>query len=204
MRYKLHVIHFNQPDLLARAVHSTAPIECLHIWSNGVPKPMIPAIHHELPSLSYIGAVNHLLHSSWDDDVMFWIHDDIECDQEVAADFFRHVQRVWEIGGTWGYVFAKYDALCAFNCAAIRHTGYYDNMFYWNYADTDYHCRMRRAGWDLQNVERYFANRIIHHGDSSHRADPALAALREWRGQFGQDKAYYEWKHGGPPGLETR
>lgn len=202
MKYKLHVAYVNRPDLLKDAVESVRAIGNINVWSDGVPEPDIAdVIHHSLPPIPATSVINHMIKSSWDDDVMFWMHNDAFANQGVATRFYDQVASTWQTRDDWGVFFTCYDVLCALNMEAVRKVGYWDTMFNQYTSDIDYYYRMRIANYTLLD----FGPGVDHRGGASTtvRSDKMFNHRTQWRERDGFDKRYYREKWGGDPSKET-
>jgi hypothetical protein len=80
VKYKLHMAYANREDLAREAVASVQAIGNIHAWPNGESCPIgdLPGATevHYLPPMAPVSIINLLIQSSWNDDVMFWMHND--------------------------------------------------------------------------------------------------------------------------------
>ena len=86
---------------------------------------------------------------------------------------------------------------CCFgiNRRAIEQVGFFDQNFHPTYFDdTDYKRRCALLGVKTHNIGD---TQVVHQGSTTIRAVPFLQKT------FPLNQAYYEKKHGGPPGSET-
>lgn len=217
MKYKLHIGYCSRPDLAFEAAHSARDIGNIHMWSNGCPPGDFPeapfAEHHALPLLANVGVINHFIQSSWDDDVMFWMHNDGWAKPGFAARFLTHIKE-WAPGERWGVVFTLYDILCCFNMKAVRDIGYWDPMYMQYSVDIDYYHHMLMKDWSIHTFGR---DQVLHRdsaatpeqdqgGGGSHtvRSDPTYNHRIKFRERDGFDNRYFQFKWGTPKvGYET-
>lgn len=215
MKYKLHIPYANRIELLRDAVELARDIGNIHVWSDGAPLPDPPienATLHDLPPVTAVDVINHMIKSSLDDndDVMFWMHNDGFAKPGIAKDFLSFTTGIFNsrTDGHWGVIFTMYDILCAFNMKAVRELGYWDNMFFQYVADVDYYHRMRKAGLDI--IE-YGKAGILHRnaevtpehdhgggGSNTIKADPLFNYRTQWRNRTKFDDAYFQFKWGAP------
>jgi hypothetical protein len=201
MNYKLHIPFINREDLLRDAVESTRAIGNVHVWAGaGLPSPDIAGVtHHRLPPMSAVDTINMMIQSSWDDDVMFWAHNDCFAHPGVAEGFLAYVQT---LDGQWGLCETLYDVLCAFNMKAVREVGYWDPMFFQYTADPDYYYRLKVAGYRTAQFPNGRDGRVEHRGSMTVRSDKLFNHRVQFRERTKFDKAYYALKWGGLPGGE--
>ncbi len=198
MRYKLHIPFVNRSDLLADAVESLRDIGNIHVWADGVEPPELDHVTtHRLPPLPFTGVMNMIIQSSWEDDVMFFAHNDCLAAKNRAEEF---LQFIYHLNEKWGLVHTHYDVLCAFNMDAVCEVGYWDTQWSQYTADCDYYHRIRLAGWPIL---QFGGAGIQHRNDASNtiKADSSYNRVTQFRTQF--DKEYYEFKWGGPVGSEA-
>ena len=202
MKHKLHIAYCNREDLTRGAIADTRDIGNVHLWpNNGAQALDIPGIEqHVLPDISPISMLNMMIQSSWDDDVMFWAHNDCTAQPGAALEFFQKTEELFASDKKWGVHFTLYDILCAFNMKAIREIGYWDPMYYQYTADVDYYHRVAIAGY---SIEQWLApgcdGRIGHHGSMTVRSDKLLNHRTQWAAK--NDSAYFKFKWGQPPGT---
>jgi hypothetical protein len=209
MRHKLQVPFANRPDLLKDAIESSRDIGHTHVWCDGVPIPndlpdgvIDAATWHVLPPMPSTSVYNMFIQDSWDDDVMFHMHNDTYLEPGVAQKFFDYVQALHNQGdqNPWGVVFSNYDVLSAFNMKAVRDVGYWDTMFFQYTADLDYYHRMRLNGWHIREFGR---EGVIHGrdtgGSSTVKSDPVYNHRVQWRQRTGFDREYFKLKWGCEP-----
>jgi hypothetical protein len=125
MKYKLHIAYRNREDLTREAVASVRDIGNSHLWpNNGAQALDLPDIEqHVLPDMSPVSVINMMTQASWDDDVMFWAHNDCFAHPGAAADFLKATEELFVSDKKWGVHFSLYDTLCAFNMRAVREIG---------------------------------------------------------------------------------
>lgn len=234
MKYKLHCLFANRPDLLRQAVEQVRPIGNIHIWpNNGAADPQIPdTTVHMLPPIAPVSAINLMIQSSWDDDVMFWMHNDAFVMPGVAEQFLDAVRNLHQISDErWGVYFTCYDVLCAFNMRAVRDVGYWDPMYFQYTADVDYYHTLHKAGWPSRDFgpgvlhlsgnasappeafaippdalphERARISAMNQGGGSATVQNDSLFNQRvQFRAASGFDKRYYALRWGGPEGAEA-
>lgn len=206
MKSKLHIAYANRPDLTLEALASTREIGNVHLWpNNGAPDIAVPddVTVRRLPAMSPIDVINMMIQSSWDDDVMFWAHNDAFCHPGVAREFFDIVEAQHNSTEKWGVYFSLYDILCAFNMEAVREVGYWDPMFFQYTADPDYYHRMTIGGWPIKQWPEGRDGRVEHRGSMTIRSDKEFNHRVQWREKTKFDKNYYALKWGGLPGAET-
>lgn len=204
MKYKLHIAYRNRVDLLRDAVNSTSDIGNLHLWPNNGAElvPDLPGVVHELPALSPVSVINMMIQSSWDDDVMFWAHNDCFAHPNAAADFKAATEALYATDKKWGVHWSIYDILCAFNMKAVREVGYWDPMFFQYTADAEYYMRMTKAGYSQEQWAPGRDGRVEHRGSMTVRSDQVFNHATQWRERTKFDKSYYAMKWGGAPGGE--
>lgn len=205
MKYKLHIGFVNRVDLLKEAVESSRDIGNQHIWADGVPEPedITDVTHHNLPPISAVDCINHMIYSSWNDDVMFWMHNDGYAHPGAAKGFLEATKALHASGEKWGVFFSLYDILCAFNMEAVRDVGYWDPMFFQYTADPDYYHRLKIKGWEQRQWDPGRDGRIEHRGSMTVRSDSLFNHRVQFRERDGFDKKYYRMKWGGLPYNET-
>lgn len=223
MRYKCHIAFANREDLMREAVESARGIGNIHIWANGGMKSPLDiqnVTHHELPPVAWTTVANMMIQSSWEDDVMFWMHNDGFAEGKSAAKFLANTEAMVadaqcagshhdpnsqdKTPGKWGVVFTEYDVLCAFNMNAVRDTGYWDPIYFQYVAEVDYYRAMLAKGWSVtsdNSVKQYIKHR--HHqglpqnaGSNTIKADPLFNYRTQFRNRTGFDDAYFALKWG--------
>jgi hypothetical protein len=215
VKYRLHMAYVNREDLAREAVESALDIGNIHLWPNGDNAdqlgniPGVTAIHR-MPPMAPVSLINCMIKTSWDDDVMFWMHNDALALPHVANNVLTRVRELHASDKKWGVLWTLYDVLCAFNMKMIREVGYWDPMFFQYTADMDFYHRVRKAGW---SIEEGFREGIAHrigpiqpgdptdNGSATVRSDPSHKRRIQFRESF--DKDYYKFKWGGLPGQET-
>ena len=196
MRWKVHVAYVNGEELLRNAVASVQDIGNIHVWADSCPPKTPPfvegAIVHACPPLSRATAQNTMFHSSWNDDVCFYMHHDGRAKPGVAKKFLEFTEAAFRSGEKWGLAYTFYDVLCAFNMKAVREVGFWDDAFYHYVIDNDYYRRLRLAGYK----ELEFGEEGVEHIGS---ATVGTDALFKYRVDFmhDSDRAYYIKKWGG-------
>lgn len=200
MKHKLHIAYRNREDMLLDAVGSVRDIGCIHLWpNNGAADVDLPDVtKHRLPEMLTTGVINMMVQESWDDDVMFWAHNDMFCPPGVAKQFYEKAVQKFNSNEKWGVLFSTYDVLCCFNMKMYHDVGYWDPFFPQYVSDVDFYRRMTLRGWS----EEYFLKDVVEHrsGSSSIKADP----LFNYRTQctIGAAREYYNLKWGGAQGHE--
>lgn len=204
MKYKLHIAYRNREDLLREAVESTRDIGNIHLWpNNGADVPGIENVTvRVLPVMSPISVINMMIQSSWDDDVMFWAHNDCFAHPGAAGDFLKATEALYATDKKWGVHWTLYDILCAFNMKAIREVGYWDPMFFQYTADAEYYFRLTNAGYSHEQWENGRDGRVEHRGSMTVRSDGVFNHLTQWRERERFDRKYYKFKWGGDIGNE--
>lgn len=208
MKYKLHIAWANNEELTRAAVASAADIGNIHLWPNngaGVLTDLPVVKQTVLPEITPVSVINMMIQSSWDDDVMFWMHNDGFARPGIAQKFLETVtaHHLDPNDEKWGAIFTKYDVLCAFNMKAVREVGYWDAMFFQYTADPEYYGRMARAGWRFVNNPEMWGDGVEHRGSMTVRTDKLFNFRTQWRERTRFDKKYYEFKWGGQIGHET-
>jgi hypothetical protein len=152
-----------------------------------------------------------MIHESWHDDVMFWMHNDALALPGVAERVLAKVEELHASDKKWGVLFTMLRRAVRFNMKAVREIGYWDAMFFQYTADPEYYHRMRLAGYSIEE----FGPGVVHRtgaykegdrqddGSATVRSDPLFNYRTQWRESTGFDKAYYRLKWGGNPGAET-
>lgn len=202
MKYRLHIPFVNREDLLRDAVESVRDIGNIHVWADGVESPDIANVtHHALPEMPFTAVMNCLVRDSWNDDVMFFMHNDGFAPPTSAARLLKFVEDRFEKKEKFGVIFTTYDVLCCFNMEAVRAAGYWDTMFFHYVSDCDYYYRLKMAGFPSIAVPGF---EIRHRNDASNtnKADPIYNHRVQWRSRNGFDNQYYCLKWGGLPGHE--
>lgn len=210
MKYKLHIPYVNRQDMLKDAISSVRdPFENIHVWANGVTPPDVDAVVHVLSPLSFTGVMNEMIRSSWDDDVMLWMHTDAVALNGSAQKFMDQVQK-WNLSNErWGALFTSYDAFCSYNMRAVRSVGFYDPQFYAYVSDNDYYRRFVNAGWPLIDTHLYATDEtmcgVLHRDgySSTVKADPLRKKAVDFRARSSFDVEYYKFKWGGWYEQET-
>jgi len=206
VQYKLHIAFASRPDMVDDAVESVDAIGNIHLWPNGDNWQYLRtrcvglADVHRLPPMAPVSIINLLLHKSWDDDVMFWMHNDAYAKPGVAKRLLQHVTDLHNSDKKWGAVFTHYDVLCALNMKAVREIGFWDPMFFQYTADVEYYGRMRAAGWEID--ESTFGKDDVEHrqGSITVQSDPSFNYRTQWRERTNFDKNYHVLKWGSWPG----
>lgn len=230
MKYKLHCLYANREDMMRRAVEQVRDIGNIHLWPNGnAHDPGVPdTTVHMLPPISIVSAINLAIQSSWDDDLMYWMHNDAFVMPGVAKEFRERCEA--EADAQWGVYFTCYDVLCCFNMRAVREVGFWDPMYFQYTSDVDYYRTLHVSGWPCRD----FGPGVLHlsgnmtapaeaqtipagapaherarisamqlgGGSATIRADSLFNMRTQFRASTGFDKAYYEMKWGGPEGKE--
>ncbi len=217
MRYKLHIPFANREDLLRDAVASAAPgFDDIHVWATDQPDFYMPDVDiHHLPPIPATSTINLMIQSSWDDDVMFWMHNDGYALPGVAADFRSWIEGVNDHHrSNWGVAFTNYDVLCAFNMKAVREVGFWDTMFFQYVSDDDYYHRLELGNWP--HLDYPNGAGVLHRksdiggstepagggGSNTVLADPLFNKRVQFRAGHGFDQDYYRLKWGGLKGHE--
>ena len=203
MKYKMHIPFVNREDLLRDAVESVRDICNIHVWADGVKCPEIPNVErHELPPIPFTSVQNFFIQSSWDDDVMFFMHNDGLAAPGFATKLLTFVREQHNLRKRWGVTFTHYDVLCAFNMRAVRDIGYWDTMFFQYTSDCDYYRRLQMRGW---HQLQFGGSEVEHRNDASNmnKADPLFDHRTQFRARDGFDHRYYALKWGGETGKET-
>lgn len=204
MRYKLHIPCASRIDLLEKSIESLTPAFApINVWwGGGIAPSGLPdicarygAILHDPGLVSCVSLYNMCIRNSWDDDVMFMAHNDIEMHPDVAHRFLASARSIFEAGGKWGAVFQHYDVLACFNMAAVHDVGPWDTMYFQYHADVDYYHTLRKAGWKETYVGK--PDEIHHHGSSSVKSDSLFHWRTRIRDSDGFDLRYYRAKWGG-------
>lgn len=204
MLYKLHMAYSSRDDMALDASQTVKAIGRLHVWPNGdnATSLLVPsdATVHVMPPMAPVSLINCMIRESWNDDVMFWMHNDAFAKPGVAERLFVHVHELHTSGKRWGAVFTHYDVLSVFNMAAIRDVGYWDAMFFQYTADVEYYGRMRAAGWEID--ESHFGKDDVEHrhGSITVQTDPTFNLRTQWRERTLFDKNYHMLKWGSFPG----
>ncbi len=211
MNYKLHLLYVNRPDLLRDALDSVKEVFAgrIHVWHSGPPAPfaMDGVQFHMLPPMPFSSAFNHLMRASWDDDLMFWMHNDAIAYGNSSRRLLEMAEQVWNEHPRWSYLCAAHDTMCAYNMKCVRCVGFVDQMFWAYTSDPDWFCRAFHAGWPaiesgLGAVSEYEPDYICHRGGRSNtiKADKLHDHQTQYRVRF--DKEYYQFKWGGMPNAE--
>jgi hypothetical protein len=215
MNYKLHMAYANREDLAVEAVGSVLDIGNIILWPNGDNADQLGNIAgvrsvRRMPPMAPVSLINLMIHDSWHDDVMFWMHNDALALPGVANRMLQRVRELHASDKKWGVLFTHYDVLCAFNMKCVREIGYWDPMFFQYVADVEYYHRMRKAGWTTEEFGPGVVHRVgpykpgdpENDGSVTVRSDPLFAHRTAFRGQTQFDNQYYELKWGGFPGRE--
>jgi hypothetical protein len=201
MKYKLHIPFGSRTDLVEEAVSSARDIGNIHLWASGIDCPDIPDVtKHEPGLVTIVSLINMCLKESWDDDVMFLMHNDAFAKEGAAKKMLEFTENAWKTDPKWGMVFSHYDVLCAFNMKAVHEVGVWDTMYFQYRADVDYYHGLKKAGWHELNSG--LNDEIIHHGSTSIKSDALFNHRTQFRNRRDFDSQYYVFKWGGPPGGE--
>lgn len=202
MKYKLHIPFGSRLDLVEEAVSSARDIGNIHLWASGIdaPKDIPDVTIHEPGLVTIVSLINMCLKSSWDDDVMFLMHNDAFAKPGAAKKMLEFTENAFNTDPKWGMVFSHYDVLCAFNMKAVHEVGVWDTMYFQYRADVDYYHGLKKAGWHELNSG--LNDEIIHHGSTSIKSDPLFNHRTQFRNRRDFDSQYYNFKWGGPPGAE--
>lgn len=200
MKYKLHITYGGVKEQVCKAVESARDIGNIHVWADGRPSPYIAGVEHHSPGLvGCVPMINMCIKTSWDDDVMFWMHDDAEALPGVAKQFFDFIE---DRGGIikdqcspYGVYWTNGDKLCAFNMDAVRQVGWWDTMFFQYMADIDYWHRLRLAGYPCLHSG---INGVLHpEAKTVKDFDPIYMKKIQFIDGTKFDHHYYEFKWGG-------
>jgi hypothetical protein len=189
----------NREDLTRDAVASARPIGNIHLWpNNGAGALDLPDVtQHVLPPISAVAVINMMIQASWDDDVLFWAHNDMRCPPDTAQKFLGRATEKFLDDAKWGVLFSTYDVLCCFNMKMIRDVGYWDPFFHQYVADVDYYRRMKLKDW---SEEYYLSVEHRNGGSSTIKDDPIFNERIQIAARFGHE--YYAAKWGGNQGRE--
>ena len=167
MKYKLHITYATTEEQVRRAVDSVRDVGNIHVWADGRPCPDFgpDVTRHEPGLVGCIPMINMSIKTSWDDDVMFWMHDDAWAGPGAGKRLLDFVTERVEKNDQprWGTYWTNGDKLCAFNMKCVQEVGYWDTMFFQYMADIDYHHRIRLTGWKLLWAPNIGA---VHHPES--------------------------------------
>ncbi|MEI7028208.1 glycosyltransferase family 2 protein [Paenibacillus sp. y28] len=181
MKYILGIPHTSSMELLQRAVDSI-PLYQPHTIvvdnSEGHNLRHAPSISGKVQIyrppivLSLTQVFNYLLQRGMAEngDAVLFMHEDAEATEGVPEQFLSLLEQYNQEGKRWGVAFTNYDALAAFNLAAVREVGLWDTNFYAYYADNDYYRRIRDAGYETVETELP----VIHHVSITAKSNPYL------------------------------
>jgi hypothetical protein len=204
MKYKVHVTSATRDDLVLRAVESIRDIGNIHLWVDGrESSPHNDGVEHHSPGrVGIVPMMNMCIKTSWDDDVMFWMHEDAEAAPNVAKQFLDMVTK--QINERWGVYFTNGDKFCAFNMRAVRQVGWWDVAFLQYNADIDYYRRMTLGHWQVRHsgLEVRHSEHMTGSEGRLHAGDPDYMRKIQFTDFTQFAHHYYEFKWGGGRGQE--
>lgn len=192
--------YVNRPDLLERAIRSvprrmtTEPI----VINNSNEKLVVscPTVYPPVP-LTFAQTQNFMLKIAKERKVPFYLF--MHSDAEAVPDT---VEKLYEMAlhecatRKWGTIFTNYDALAAFNTAAMDAIGGWDHMLSWYASDCDVYHRLRLAGYPT--LESHLP--VTHEPSQTLKSDPVIRRQVDLEAPFRE--SYYRAKWGGNPGHE--
>lgn len=126
----------------------------------------------------------------------FFMHSDAEADPVTIERLYQ--KALYECSQQkWGAIFTNYDAMAAFNAAAMNAIGGWDEGFEWYHSDSDCYRRLRLAGYPT--LESNLS--VKHEPSQTLKADPIISA--KVNSMFNQRVERYHKKWGGDVGHET-
>ena len=194
--------YVNRPDLLARAFISvprrmtTYPVV---INNSGSPLAATLGEIIEPPvPLTFSQTQNWMLKLAKERRVPFYffMHSDAEAGPDTVQKLYQMAMHETS-QRKWGVIFTAYDALAAFNTAAMDAIGGWDTNLSWYASDCDCYRRLRLAGYPTLESGlhvKHEPSRTLNSDSQIKRAVDLEIPFRE---------SYYRAKWGGEPGVET-
>jgi hypothetical protein len=183
---KLCIIHCARPDLTIRAVESImgagyrlniCVLDNSHGESDLEPRLLpedVRMIYLPIPLTGPQAANWFNVRAEYP--FWFYMHNDAEAAPRTMTALLDIVETLQASGERWGAALTNYDALAAFNVAAVKECGGWDwRSFPWYSADVDMWYKMMRAGYDI--IETHLP--VTHEVSGTRKADPALSHIME-------------------------
>jgi hypothetical protein len=200
VKYLVGIPFVNREDLLKRALNSIPP-KCWHdeailILDNSANPHRSQIRYVPAVPLTFAQSMNFFRRQALERecDVLIFMHNDACCEPSV---FERLLERATNRAIHWGVIFTNYDALAAFNMAAMKQVGEWDTNLPQYFSDNDYYRRMRLAGWLTEDS----GFPVEHTASQTINSDPERAFLNGVT--FPLYREYYRKKWGGDGGQET-
>jgi len=201
----LYIPFVNRRDLLDKAVASARVIEnAVHVIDNSTEgiNDTFPPFHRLRPvvPLTFAQTQNWMLAMAAETNppapFYLFMHSDAEAGEGTVQKLIDMAYNLSSNRRKWGAIFTAYDALAAFNTAAFRHVGGWDQYLEWYCSDNDMYHRLRLAGYEI--VE---SGLPVEHTPSQTLNSDSIVRLKVDL-MVPCRQAYYAAKWGGAPGNE--
>jgi hypothetical protein len=209
----LFIPYVNRPDLLDKAIRSTwrggAEVNVFNNSGKYIDCDSCGIEYNPIVPLTFSQTQNAMLKMAlgkdynppscvWIKDPFYlFMHSDAEAGEGTVKKLLEMAQSLTEEGRKWAVIFTAYDALAAFNTAAFREVGGWDQYLEWYASDQDMYRRLKLAGYEL--IESNLP--VKHEPSQTLKADPEIR--RKVDLMFPCRQAYYYSKWGGPADHET-
>lgn len=199
MRTFVGIPYVNRMDLLERAIACVPDSEPVIVLNNsGVPvSPANAEVITPLAALTFTQTMNAYQGIAVEREVRFWLfmHNDATAS---AEDFEKVITLAESTTLPWSVIFTNYDALAAFNVAAFKVIGPWDQTFTQYFADNDYYRRAVLSGYPQLNIND---STVKHDHSQTLQADPHRRKANDFL--FPAYQQYYIAKWGGDTHKET-
>ncbi len=196
----IFIPYVNRPDLLERAVASVGRIneaQTLVLNNSGSELKILYSRTPPVP-LTFAQTQNWMLAIAEELNAPFYLfmHNDAEAVGDTVQRLVAMANAFTIQKRKWGVIFTAYDALAAFNTAAFREVGGWDQFLEWYHSDNDMYRRLRLAGYETID-----SNLPVNHTPSrTLNSDPEIALKVSL--MYPCRVAYYRSKWGGDAGAE--
>jgi hypothetical protein len=208
----LFIPYVNRPDLLDKAIRSAwhSGVEIITINNSGesIACPSA-AIQDEPPvPLTFAQTQNLMLRRALGNDYSrgynVWIkhsfylfmHNDAQAGEGTVKKLVELAEQYTGEGRRWGVLWTAYDALAAFNTAALQAVGGWDQNLPWYFSDNDVYLRLKLAGYEC--IDTHLP--VEHTPSQTMNSDPEIMFMNGIL--FPMWEHYYIRKWGGKPGKE--
>ena len=189
MKFLHFIPYVNRLDLLIKAINSVPKLQSKTILIDNSEDSQLVALRPNLAELQCVLRIevppvslttaqtyNMIAKIAIQENCDFYtfMHNDGEAGPGVDQALLDKVQELMTTNPKWGVVFTHYDVFCAYNTAAIKDTGWWDQLrFPFYFLDNDYFNRMTDRGWQQINTSLP----VTHHtgASSTIKADPVRA-----------------------------
>jgi len=200
MTVPLFIPYLNRPDLLDKAVASVKRCKSVNVLVLNNSERKIPYLCNTPPvPLTFSQTQNWMLRQAENIHAPFYLfmHSDAEAGEGTVKKLVEMSQSLTDEGRKWGVIWTAYDALAAFNTAAFRAVGGWDQMLTWYLSEVDVYRRLRLAGYELIDSNLP----VKHEPSQTLNSDPYIQMCVNLEVPFRE--RYYFLKWGGAAGRET-